>query len=174
MFFRPALFALVSALVVVSSSSVFAADGGGNPPDGGGLGVIDAGAIDVSAPLDGAAAADAAVVKDGLGGCRCAPVAADLPLLADAPWVPDVVLSADAQWRWIPRSHPIRVQLLILSWQLTWRRRVTAGPRPAMEAPVMAVRGRRQCICPMAETRDGSRMIRDAASGVAVREGARR
>jgi len=51
MSFRPALFAIVPALVVVCSSLVFAADGGGNPPDGGGLGAIDAGVIDVSAPL---------------------------------------------------------------------------------------------------------------------------
>jgi hypothetical protein len=95
MLFRPALFALVSALVVGSSSLVLAADGGDNAPDGGGLGVIDAGVIDVSAPLDVAASADVAAVKD-VAVAADAPVAEDLPLLADAAWAPDLVLSTDA------------------------------------------------------------------------------
>jgi hypothetical protein len=82
-------------ILVGSSSLVLAADGGDNLPDGGGLGVIDAVAIDVSAPIDVAAQADAAVVKD-VPVVADALVAADLPLLADAPWVPDVVHSADA------------------------------------------------------------------------------
>jgi hypothetical protein len=68
----------------------------------------------------------------------------------------------------------MRLWRLILSWQLTWRRRLMEGPKPVMEAPVMAVRGRRQFICPMAGTWDGFRMIRDAALDMAAQHVARR
>jgi MYXO-CTERM domain-containing protein len=92
MFFRPALFTLVSALAVGSSSLVLGADGGDNAPDGGFVGDLDSGAIDSSASLDVAVVSDVQVVKD-VRVAADVPAAADLPLLADAA---DVVLSADA------------------------------------------------------------------------------
>lgn len=76
------------------------------------------------------------------------------------------------RWRWIRRSWPMRAWLLILSWQLTSRWRLMEGTKSVMEAPVTAVRGRRQCICQMAETKGGLRIIRDAASAAAVQLGA--
>jgi len=95
MFFRPALFTLVSALAVGSSAMVLAADGGDNSPDGGIVGGIDSGAIDVSAPLDVAVVPDVAAAPDVVVTID-APAKADSPLVADAPWAPDRVIFADA------------------------------------------------------------------------------
>jgi MYXO-CTERM domain-containing protein len=96
MFFRPARFALVTALAVASSSLVLAADGGDNPPDGGIVGLIDSGAIDSSASPDAAGVSDVAAAAPDLVVAVDALARPDLSLVADAPWTPDVVLSADA------------------------------------------------------------------------------